>query len=102
MKKAVIAVATATLLLGLAAAPASAASWNWGFSTPWVGVQHDRSVSSRHIRANDSVRVGPFKWSGGLNLSNDHIRRCSAKYRSYNSVTDTYVTFGGSTRRCGL
>lgn len=94
--------AAATLATGFAAAPAAAASWNWGFSTPWVGVQTDRNVSSRHLRTHDSVRVGPFKWSGGLNLSSDHKSRCAARYRSYNSVTDSYVTFGGESRRCRL
>jgi hypothetical protein len=94
--------AAATLVAGLSATPAAAASWNWGFSTPWVGVQSDRSVNSKQLRTRDSLRVGPFKWSGGLNLSSDHKTRCAARYRSYNSVTDTYVTFGGESRRCRL
>ena len=95
-------IATATLAFGLAATPVAAASWNFGFSTPWLGVQQDRSVSSSGIRTRDSVRIGTFKWSGGLDLGADHKSRCKARYRSYNSVTDTYVTFGGETKRCGL
>jgi len=103
MRTFAIAIATtAALAVGLGAAPASAASWNWGFSTPWLGVEHDRSITSRNLRAHDSVRVGPFRWSGGLDLSANHKSRCAARYRSYNSLTDTYVTFGGETRRCRL
>jgi hypothetical protein len=104
MKKTAIAIAAAaTFLTSISiSAPASAASWNWGFSTPWFGVQHDRSISSRHLRARDSVRLGPFRWSGGLNLGRDHVDRCHARYRSYDEVTDTYITFGGETRRCRL
>ena len=104
MKKTAIALAAAATFLTSVSisAPASAASWNWGFSTPWFGVQHDRSIGSRHLRARDSVRVGPFRWSGGLNLGRNHIDRCYARYRSYDAATDTYITFGGETRRCRL
>lgn len=104
MKKTAIALAAAaTFLTSISiSAPVSAASWNWGFSTPWFGVQHDRSIDSRHLRARDSVRVGPFRWSGGLSLGRDHINRCHARYRSYDPVTDTFITFGGEARRCRL
>jgi BA14K-like protein len=104
MKKTAIALAVAaTFLTSISiSAPVSAASWNWGFSTPWFGVQHDRSIGSRHLRAHDSVRVGPFRWSGGLSLGRDHINRCHARYRSYDPVTDSYITFGGEARRCRL
>lgn len=103
MTKTAVALAAATLIASMmVSAPASAASWNWGFSTPWFGVQHDRSISSRHYRGNDSVRIGPFKFNTGLSLGRDHVNRCYAKYRSYNEWTDTYVTFGGETRRCRL
>lgn len=33
---------------------------------------------------------------------NDHVARCSARYRSYDPRTDTYVTYGGEVRRCNL
>lgn len=99
---AIVLATAATLASSLGAAPATAASWNWGVSTPWFGVEHDRTLTSRQFRAHDSVRVGPFRWSGGLDLSTDHQRRCAARYRSYNALTDTYVTFGGETRRCRL
>lgn len=32
----------------------------------------------------------------------DHVARCSARYRSYDPRTDTYVTYGGEVRRCNL
>lgn len=102
-KTAIIMAAAATFLTSIAmTAPASAASWNWGFSTPWFGVQQDRSINSRNFRANDSVRVGPYRWSGGVNLGRDHTDRCFARYRSYDSATDTYLTFGGERKRCRL
>jgi hypothetical protein len=102
-KSAIILAAAATFLASISiSAPASAASWNWGFSTPWFGVQQDRSINSRSFRANDSVRVGPYRWSGGLKLGRDHVNRCSARYRSYDSATDTFVTFSGERKRCRL
>lgn len=102
-KTAIILAAAATFLTSISiSAPASAASWNWGFSTPWFGVQHDRSLNARSFRARDSVRVGPYSWSGGLNLGRDHIDRCYARYRSYDAATDTFVTFGGERKRCRL
>jgi hypothetical protein len=102
MKRIAIAFATATLAIGLAVPPAAAASFNWGFSTPWLGVQTNRSVTSNGVSAHDSVRIGKMRFNGGLDLSADHKSRCAARFKSYNSVTDTYVTFGGKTKRCGL
>lgn len=104
MKKTAIALAAAaTFLTSISvAAPASAASWNWGFSSPLLSYHHDRSVGSRHLSGRDSVRVGPFRWNGGFKLGSDHVNRCAARYRSYNSATDTYVTFGGERKRCRL
>jgi hypothetical protein len=102
-KTAIVLAVAATFLTSISiSAPVSAASWNWGFSTPWFGVQHDRNLNSRHFRARDSVRIGPFRWSGGLSLGRNHADRCYARYRSYDAVTDTYITFGGETRRCRL
>ena len=104
MKKTAIAIAAAaTFLTSISiAAPVSAASWDWGFSSPLFSYHHDRSVGSRHLSGRDSVRVGPFRWSGGFGLGRDHADRCFARYRSYDSVTDTYVTFGGDRKRCRL
>ncbi len=104
MKKTAIALAAAaTFLTSISiAAPATAASWNWGFSSPLLSYQHDRSVGSRHLSGRDSVRVGPFRWSGGFGFNADRNDRCAARYRSYDSATGTYVTFGGERKRCRL
>ena len=102
-KTAIVLAAAATFLTSISiAAPAAAASWDWGFSSPLLSYHHDRSVGSRHISGRDSVRVGPFKWSGGFGVSSDRHDRCAARYRSYNSATGMYLTFGGERKRCRL
>lgn len=102
-KTAIIIAAAATFLTSISiAAPVPAASWNWGFSSPLFSYHHDRSVSSRHISGDDSVRVGPFRWSGGFGVGRDHADRCYARYRSYDPVTDTFLSFGGERKRCRL
>ncbi|HEY0854106.1 MAG TPA: BA14K family protein [Devosia sp.] len=102
-KTAIVLAAAATFLTSISiSAPATAASWDWGFSSPFFSYHHDRSVGSRHLSGRDSVRVGPWRWSGGFGLGRDHADRCFARYRSYDSATDTYVTFGGERKRCRL
>jgi hypothetical protein len=102
-KTAVIIAATATFLTSISiAAPASAASFNWGFSTPWFGVQTDRSIGPRHFRARDRAYFGPFSFNTGINLGRGHVARCEARYRSYDRSTDMYITFSGAERRCRL
>ncbi|HEY9011487.1 MAG TPA: BA14K family protein [Devosia sp.] len=102
-KTAIVLAAAATFLTSLSiSAPVSAASWDWGFSSPFFSFHHDRSIGSRHLSGRDSVRVGPFRWSGGFGLGRDHVERCYSRYRSYDSLTDTYMTFGGERRRCKL
>ncbi len=34
--------------------------------------------------------------------NDDHIAACEAKYRSYNSETDMYLSFGGDWKLCRL
>jgi len=102
-KMAIVLAAAATLLTSVSvSAPAAAASWDWGFSSPLLSYHHDRSVGSRHLSGRDSVRVGPWRWSGSFGLSADRHDRCAARYRSYDSATGTYVTFGGERKRCRL
>jgi BA14K-like protein len=102
-KTAIVLAAAATFLTSISiSAPATAASWDWGFSSPLFSYHHDRSVGSRHLSGRDSVRVGPWRWSGGFGVSADRNDRCAARYRSYDSVTGTYLTFGGVRKACRL
>ena len=102
-KTAIVLAAAATFLTSISlSAPTSAASWNWGFDTPWFGVQHDRSFSTRHFSGRDRVHVGPFSFNTGLSIGRSHVNRCYARYRSYDEWSDTYVTFGGDRKRCRL
>lgn len=102
-KSAILFAAAATFLTSISiAAPASAASFNWGFSTPWFGVQTDRSMSPRHFNSRDRVRVGPFSFNTGLSLGRGHVARCEARYRSYDEWSDTFIGNDGRERRCRL
>ncbi len=82
MKKTAIALAAAATVpdFDFDCHAASAASWDWGFSSPlFRPTSTTAPVDSRHLSRRDSVRVGPFRWSGGFGLGRDHADRCSAQ-----------------------
>ncbi|WP_157956212.1 BA14K family protein [Acuticoccus yangtzensis] len=46
--------------------------------------------------------IVPERPPGVEGLSAEHVAACSARFRSYDPVTDTYTALSGTVRRCPL
>jgi BA14K-like protein len=104
MKKIYLTIAAAaTVLASLSIAPpAAAASFSFGWDGPWFGFQHERSLTRRHWRGRDRVRIVPWGVNVRFRVGPMHIARCEARYRSYDPLSDTFVGYDGRRHRCRL
>jgi hypothetical protein len=64
----------------------------------WTGVGTTAVLSN----ANSFDRDDDIRITAEAEISDDHIALCEAKYRSYDSETDMYLSFGGEWKRCTL
>jgi hypothetical protein len=64
----------------------------------WTGVGTTAVLSQGDLFDRDSDVVITAEAS----LDDEHVAACEAKYRSYNSETDLYLSFGGDWKRCVL
>jgi len=65
----------------------------------WTGVGATAVVSNSDFF--DNSRSDVVITAEAVN-DDDHVAACEAKYRSYNSETDLYLSFGGEWKRCKL
>ena len=66
----------------------------------WTGVGTTAVLSNSDAfdrNGRDEIRI-----TAEVNDDDDHIAACEAKYRSYDSDTDMYLSFGGEWKRCTL
>lgn len=64
----------------------------------WTGVGTTAVLSQGDLFDRDSDVVITTE----ANLDDDHVAACEARYRSYDSETDMYLSFGGDWKRCLL
>ena len=65
----------------------------------WTGVGATAVVSNSDLFDNSRSDV---VITAEAVSDDDHVAACEAKYRSYNSETDLYLSFGGEWKRCKL
>ncbi|HQZ11476.1 MAG TPA: BA14K family protein [Devosia sp.] len=110
MKKLLALAATALVSVALAlpaATPAAAQGFSFGWSVGpgYMGYNQNYRpwgyYGGPRVRSGISIGVGGVRVRGSSSWSY-HVARCEARYRSYDSRSDTYLGFDGNYHRCRL